>query len=159
MSERYYRGVGAIKELTDVQAVNDHLQNGWELLAIKERSTSRVDDKGSLVQDITLVYILGFKKTPLNSKSKQGFQPSIVSQQAQEPALSLLPWKPYKEGEGEWIFSDPSRYKDPPLTVEQYSILSWLTSKLKREGNVYIGKYTYQLSGEKEDFISRKTKA
>jgi hypothetical protein len=158
MNERYYRGIETIKELAEVQAVNDHLQNGWELLAIKERTTSKVDDKGNLVQDITLVYIMGFKKTPLTFKSKNKFQPSIVSQQAQEPALSLLPWKPYKEGIGDWIFSDPSRYKDPPLTVEQYSILSWLTSKLKREGNVYIGKFIYQLSGEKEDFVSRRTK-
>jgi len=104
MNERYYRGIETIKELDEVQAVNDHLQNGWELLAIKERSTSKVDDKGNLVQDITLVYIMGFKKTPPTFKSKQGFQPSIASQQAQEPALSLLPWKPYKEGEGDWIF-------------------------------------------------------
>ena len=160
MNERYYRGIGAVKELIEVQAVNDHLINGWELLSIKERSISKVDEKGNLFQDITLVYVLGLKKTTPSpvptSLSEQSFQPSIVSQQAQEPALSVLPWKTYKHGEGEWVFSDPSRYKDPPLTVEQFSLLSWLVSKLRREGKVEIGAYTYQLSGDKEDFISRK---
>jgi hypothetical protein len=161
MSDRYYSGIMAVKELTDAQAVNDHLVNGWELLAIKERSVSKTDEKGNLVQDITLVYVLGLKQSSPSpvSQSAQSFQPSIVSQQAQEPALGVLPWKGYKEGEGEWVFSDPSRYKDPPLTVEQFSLLSWLTSKLKREGGdkkVDIGAYIYQLSGDKEDFISRK---
>ena len=162
MNERYYRGIGAVKELTEVQAVNDHLVNGWELLSIKERSISKVDEKGNLVQDISLVYVLGLKKTTPSpaptSQSEQSFQPSIISQQAPEPALSVLPWKLYKKGEGEWVFSDPSRYKDPPLTVEQYSLLSWLASKLKREGKVEVGAYIYQLSGDKEDFISRKNK-
>jgi len=163
-SERYYSGIGAVKELTEVQAVNDHLVNGWELLAIKERSVSKVDEKRNLVQDVTLVYVLGLKKTASSSptiQSAESFYPSIVLQQAQEPDLQMLPWKAYKQGEGEWVFSEPSRYKDPPLTVEQYSLLSWLASKLKREGGdkkVEIGAYIYQLSGDKEDFISRKNK-
>jgi hypothetical protein len=162
LSERYYSGIMTVKELTEVQAVNDHLVNGWELLAIKERSISKVNERGKLVQDILLVYVLGLKKptpspTP-TSQSEQSFQPSIVSQQAQEPALSVLPWKAYKQREGEWIFSDPSRYKDPQLTVEQYSLLSWLVSKLKREGKMEIGAHIYQISGDNEDFISRNNK-
>ncbi|MGD0329117.1 MAG: hypothetical protein ABSB40_01570 [Nitrososphaeria archaeon] len=162
MNERNYRGIEAVKELTEVQAVNDHLLNGWELLSIKERAIPKLDEKGNLFQDITLVYVLGLKRTKPSpvptSSSEESFQPSIVSQQAQEPALSVLPWKAYKQGEGEWVFSDPSRYKDPPLTVEQFSLLSWLFSKLRREGKVEIGAYIYQLSGDKEDFISRNNK-
>lgn len=96
-SERYYSGIGAVKELTEVQAVNDQLVSGWELLAIKERSVSKVNEKGNLVQDVTLVYVLGLKKTaPSPSptiQSAERYHPSIVSQQAQEPALQVLPWK------------------------------------------------------------------
>jgi len=57
--------------------------------------------------------------------------------------LDSLDWKPYPEGEGEWIFVDEA----PPKLLEA----------LREKGSVVIGGYRYALrEGRSKRFISRR---
>lgn len=148
----YYEGIENVKELEEVNLVNDHLANGWVLLTIKEESKTSVDPVSSLpVHEISIVYILGYR----GKVQSQVQQP--VATQTQPPEfvvtvdhLGQLPWK---EGQyGEWVFSDAGKYTEPALTPNQKKIHAWLLQKLK-EGWSESETYKYKVSG---DFISKK---
>jgi len=57
--------------------------------------------------------------------------------------LDRLDWKPYPEGEGEWVFADEA----PPKLIEA----------LKDRGSVVVGGYRYVLrEGRSKRFVSRR---
>jgi hypothetical protein len=146
----YYDGVDAVKELDDPPAVTEHLANGWILLAIKEKSETKIDTVTNLpVNETSIIYILGYKKT----SELERFQP-VTNFVVTSDHLGELPWRGYKRGSGEWVFYDANKYRSPPLTPTQLKVHALLVSKLS-DGNpkIEIGDYVYQKSG---DFISRK---
>ena len=56
---RYYSNIETVKELTSIQAVNEHLRTGrWELLKLSESVKSSVES-GVPVTNSTLVYVVG----------------------------------------------------------------------------------------------------
>lgn len=144
----YYEGIENVKELEEVNHVNDHLANGWVLLTIKEESKTSVDPVTSLpVHEMSIVYILGYRGKVQAQVQSQVQQP-VVTQQEFVVTVDHLGQLPWKEGKyGEWVFSDAGKYTEPALTPNQKKIHAWLLQKLK-EGWSESETYKYKLSGE-----------
>ena len=64
-------------------------------------------------------------------------------------ALDGLPWKPYKSGNGEWIFSN----------LENLIVQSLRNALAKNNGSIKLHGTTYRFSGDDNKFISRYSKA
>lgn len=60
-------------------------------------------------------------------------------------ALESLPWKPYKSGSGEWIFSN----------LEDPTAKSLREALAKNNGRVKLHGVTYRFSSQDNKFISR----
>ena len=68
---------------------------------------------------------------------------------ALEKTLDELPWKSFKKKEGEWAFL---RDREGMLIDELQSAKEFV-DRLRKEGEVVVGKYRYQVSEDK--FINR----
>lgn len=62
-----------------------------------------------------------------------------------QEALDGLPWKPYKSGKGEWIFSD---LEDPTAKKLREALAS-------NQGRIELHGFRYRFSGRDDRFISR----
>lgn len=60
-------------------------------------------------------------------------------------ALDGLPWKPYKNNNGEWIFSN----------LENLIVQSLRDALAKNNGRIKLHDATYRFSGQDNKFISR----
>ena len=63
-------------------------------------------------------------------------------------ALDGLPWKPYKSGSGDWIFSN----------LENLVAQSLRKALIKNHGRMKLHDVTYRFSGDDNKFISRYPK-
>ena len=101
---RYYAGVAVLQELTDVEAATEAMNQGWELLAIKERTmTISVDGKPGIAT--TPCYILGSLGKVNKTESKaEGNQITL------EVNLEGLSWKQAKSGKCDFV-------RDAPLNL------------------------------------------
>lgn len=177
MSERYYSGINVVKELTDANLVNEHLRSGdWELLTIKQRGVSKASEIPGM--GIEIIYDVVYILTPkVETKTKSvASPPTSTSVPVRESGaavwkkpevtvenIELLPWAPYKQGGGEWVFADYSRYRDDPekgytkLSPEQARVLVDLMRSIGPENKeLTLGPYIYKFSGEKDMFIARR---
>jgi hypothetical protein len=71
------------------------------------------------------------------------------SRSALEKELDELPWKSFKKKEGEWAFL---RDREGRLVDELQSSKEFV-DRLRKEGEVVVGKYRYQVSEDK--FLNR----
>ena len=141
--ERYYSNVREIREETDAKAVNELLKEGWELLAIREKSTT-IATADSITKRQQIVYVLGRTEAP-----------KPVATVAAVPNLDVIPWK--KGAFGDWAFSSPDKYTKLELTEEQRRAIEWLREVIEREGEYDDGVFTYRM-GRNKDFITRRAK-
>jgi hypothetical protein len=74
---------------------------------------------------------------------------SLRSRSALEKELDELPWKSFKKKEGEWAFL---RDREGRL-VEELQSSKEFVDRLRKEGEVVVGKYRYHVSEDK--FLNR----
>jgi hypothetical protein len=98
------------------------------------------------------------KDTPESKASVRPERPAQPGARASEPAkgkdalertLDSLPWKSFKKKEGEWAFL---RDREGRLVDELQSQRDFV-DKARKEGQVVVGKYRYQVSEDK--FLNR----
>lgn len=86
---------------------------------------------------------------------------SVNKYEITEQGLDLIPlerlWKKYKSGRGEWFWSEPSERYETPETI---NAVRNLVKKIRSTDNQQLEQdnYTYRLSGDQNQFISRNPK-
>lgn len=149
MSEekRYYSGISAIKELGSEVNVNEHLKAGWEILGIKETTTTTVEGNTRLVHT-AIVYIMGMKEG--GAPVKQDMPPQATPQATPPPQsipstskdiaverLKNLPFRQSSFDKTGTIFSlGPD---DVPVEVKKFL-------EIQKGSTFYDSKYKYRLS-------------
>ena len=75
--QRYFADVGRIQEITSTSVANQALDEGWELLAIREKTVISRDNKYSKTLTTTEpVYVMGWAKADLASLMEAQDQPN-----------------------------------------------------------------------------------
>jgi len=101
--DRYYEDVGELSEASTAENANVLLKAGWELLAIRERATVRLD--GKEVREV--IYVLG-KKAPAHGAEAP---PPAEKKAPQEKFFSCkycgaqIKWN--RDAEGKWLPTNP----------------------------------------------------
>jgi len=75
---RYFFDIGRVQEITSATVANQALDEGWELLAIRDRTVVSQDRHGRATSTTAPVFVMGWQRPPLG-------RPAAVAV-AQEPS-------------------------------------------------------------------------